>query len=183
VTIKVRGDWHAMGREDAPVTLVEFTDYECSFCRRFELESLPQLKRDYVDTGKVRFVSRNLPLEMHPNAPAAALAAQCAGDQHKFWPMHDAMMQDSATDLGPGALLKYAQKAGLDIPAFESCVKDNKGAAAIQQDVADAGSVGIAGTPSFVIGKTAKDEIAGARIVGAVPYAVFESAIKELLAK
>jgi protein-disulfide isomerase len=181
VKMSVGTGWYALGRDDAPVTMVEFTDYQCPFCRRFEADSFAQLKKEYIDTGKVRFVSRDLPLEFHPNAPAAAMAARCAGDQHKFWEMRDAMMLDTATDLGPESILKYGQKTNLDMTAFSGCLKDKKYTSAIQKDTADAGALGISGTPSFVIGKTARDEIAGIRIVGAVPYSVFDSTIKDLL--
>jgi len=181
VKMSVGTGWYAMGREDAPVTMVEFTDYQCPFCRRFEADSFAQLKKEYIDTGKVRFVSRDLPLDFHPNAPAAAMAARCAGEQHKFWEMRDAMMLDTATDLGPDSILKYGQKTNLDMTAFRGCLSDKKYTSAIQKDTADAGTLGISGTPSFVIGKTAKDEIAGVRIVGAVPYSVFDSTIKDLL--
>lgn len=181
VKMSVGTGWYAMGRDDAPVTVVEFTDYQCPFCRRFEADSFAQLKKEYIDTGKVRFVSRDLPLDFHPNAPAAAMAARCAGDQHKFWEMRDAMMLDTATDLGPDSILKYGQKTNLDMTAFRGCLSDKKYTDAIKKDTADAGALGISGTPSFVIGKTAKDEIAGVRIVGAVPYTVFDSTIKDLL--
>ena len=181
VKMSVGQGWYALGREDAPVTMVEFTDYQCPFCRRFESQSMAQLKKDYIDTGKVRFVSRDLPLEFHPNAPGAANAARCAGEQKKFWEMHDVIMQDTATDLGPDAILKYAEKVNLDIPSFKTCLDQKKFVASIQQDTADAGRLGIDGTPSFVIGKTASDQIDGVRIVGAVPYSVFDSTIKGML--
>lgn len=181
VKMSVGQGWYAMGRDDAPVTMVEFTDYQCPFCRKFESDSFAQLKKDYIDTGKVRFISRDLPLDFHPNAPAAAMAARCAGDQHKFWEMRDAMMLDTAADLSPDSILKYGQKTNLDMTAFRGCLSDKKYTSAIQKDTADAGALGISGTPSFVIGKTAKDEIAGVRIVGAVPYTVFDSTIKDLL--
>ncbi|MGA9805456.1 MAG: DsbA family protein [Terriglobales bacterium] len=181
VRMSVGAGWYSMGREDAPVTMVEFTDYQCPFCRRFETGIFAQLKKEYIDTGKVRFVSRDLPLEFHPNAPGAAVAARCAGEQNKFWEMRDAMMLDTATDLGPESILKYGRKTNLDMTAFSACLKDKKFTEAIKKDAADAGSLGISGTPSFVIGKTAKDEIAGVRIVGAVPFAVFDSTIKEML--
>jgi protein-disulfide isomerase len=163
--------------------LTPSADHECSFCRLFEAQSLPLLKKDYIDTGKVRFVLRDLPLDMHPNALPAALAARCAGDQHRFWEMHDAMMQDPATDLGPEAFQRYARNLNLDIPAFDSCLKEKRFASAIQRDVVDAGAAGIGATPSFVIGRTDENEISGVRIVGAMPYSVFDSAIKELLSK
>jgi protein-disulfide isomerase len=181
VKMSVGQGWYALGREDAPVTMVEFTDYQCPFCRRFESQSFAQLKKDYIDTGKVRFVSRDLPLEFHPNAPGAANAARCAGEQNKFWEMHDVIMQDTATDLGPDAILKYAEKVNLDMPSFKTCIDQKKYVAAIQKDTVDAGMLGINGTPSFVIGKTASDQIDGVRIVGAVPYSVFDSTIKGIL--
>jgi len=182
VKMSVGTGWYAMGRDDAPVTMVEFTDYQCPFCRSFETASFAQLKKEYIDTGKVRFVSRDLPLVFHPNAPGAAMAARCAGDQHKFWEMRDAMMLDTATDLGPASILKYGEKTNLNMTAFSTCLSDKRYTEEIKKDAADAGALGISGTPSFVIGKTAKDEIAGVRIVGAVPYAVFDSTIKEALA-
>jgi predicted DsbA family dithiol-disulfide isomerase len=95
--------------------------------------------------------------------------------------MRDAMMLDTAADLGPESILKYGQKTNLDMTVFGGCLSDKKYTDAIKKDTADAGTLGISGTLSFVIGKTAKDEIAGVRIVGAVPYAVFDSTIKDLL--
>jgi protein-disulfide isomerase len=181
VKMSVGQGWFAMGREDAPVTMVEFTDYQCPFCRRFETGSFAQLKRNYIDTGKVRFVSRDLPLDFHPNAAPAALAVRCAGEQHKFWEMHDAIMQDTATDLSTDSILKYGDKVGLDMIAFRACVAEKRFVAAIQKDSTDAGTLGISGTPGFFIARTAPDQMDGVRIVGAVPYAVFDSTIKNLL--
>lgn len=183
VKMSVGKGWYSMGRDDAPVTMIEFTDYQCPFCRRFEADSFAQLKKDYIDTGKVRFVSRDLPLDFHPNAGPAAEAVHCAGEQHKFWQMHDAIMTDTATDLSADAILKYGQKVDLDMTAFKACVSENKFAAEIKKDTADANTLGISGTPSFVIGKTSTDQMDGVRIVGAVPYSVFDSNIKDLLAK
>src|SRR5260370_2580374 len=117
-----------------------------------------------------------------PTLPDAAMAARCAGEQHKFWEMRDAMMLDTATDLGPESILKYGQKTNLEMTAFRTCLSDKKYTDAIKKDTADAGTLGISGTPSFVIGKTDKSEIAGVRIVGAVPFAVFDSTIKDMLA-
>jgi protein-disulfide isomerase len=181
VTMSVGKGWYSMGRDDAPVTMVEFTDYQCPFCRRFEADSFAQLKKDYIDTGKVRFVSRDLPLEFHPNAAPAAEAVHCAGEQHKFWEMHDAIMTDKATDLGSDAILKYGEKVNLDMSAFKACISSNKFEPEIKKDTADANTLGISATPSFVIGKTSTDQMAGIRIIGAVPYSVFDSNIKDLL--
>jgi protein-disulfide isomerase len=171
---------YSMGRDDAPVTVVEFADYQCPFCRKFHSETFAELKKNYIDTGKVRYVSRDLPLDFHPNAPGAAVAARCAGEQHKFWEMRDLMVVNAA-DLTPPSLLKFGEQINLDMTAFGACLNDKKYTAAVQKDMADAGTLGISGTPSFVIGKTAKDRIDGVRIVGAVPYSVFDTAIKNQL--
>src|SRR5579863_5020357 len=83
---------YALGRPDAPLTVVEFTDYQCPYCRRFHAESWPRFKRDWIDTGKVRFIVRDLPLEIHSAARPAAQAAHCAGEQGQFWRMHDLLL-------------------------------------------------------------------------------------------
>ncbi len=180
VKMSVAPGWYSLGRDDAPVTMVEFADYQCPFCRKFHADTFAELKKNYIDTGKVRYVSRDMPLDFHPNAPGAAVAARCAGEQHKFWEIRDLMVVNAA-DLTPDSLVKYGEKVNLDMPAFRSCLNDKKYTAAIQKDVADAGTLGISGTPSFVVGRTAKDQIDGVRIVGAVPYSVFETAIKNQL--
>jgi len=183
VKMSVGQGWYALGRDDAPVTMVEFTDYQCPYCRRFETANFDQLKKEYIDTGKVRFVSRDLPLDFHPNAPGAALAARCAGEQGKFWDIREAMMRDTETDLGPASLSTYGEKVNLNMEQFHQCLDQKKYADVIKKDTVDANTLGISGTPSFVIGKTDKNEIAGVRIVGAVAYPVFESAINDALAE
>ncbi len=180
VQMSVAAGWHSIGRDDAPVTVVEFADYQCPFCRKFHSETFVELKKNYIDTGKVRFVSRDLPLDFHANAPGAAGAARCAGAQDKFWEMRDMLLASDA-DLSPDSLLKYGRRINLDMTAFGTCLNDKKYAAAIQKDMADASTLGISGTPSFVVGKTAKDQINGVRIAGAVPYSVFDTAIKNQL--
>jgi protein-disulfide isomerase len=180
VLMNVVAGWYSLGRDDAPVTVVEFADYQCPFCRKFHSETFADLKKNYIDTGKIRFVSRDLPLDFHANASISAMAARCAGEQNKFWEMRDLMLVGD-TDLSSAALFNYARQIDLDEVAFGSCVSANKYTDAIQKDIADAGALGIRGTPTFVVGKTAKDQIAGIRIAGAVPYSVFEAAIKNHL--
>ncbi len=178
VHLKMASAWHSMGREDAPVTIVEFTDYQCPFCRKYHTESFAQLKKNYIDTGKVRFISLDLPLEFHPNAQRAAEAAWCAGEQNKYWELRDTMINNS-NDLSKDAIAKYAQTDGLNLASFQSCADAEKYKTQIQQGVADAGTVGISGTPSFVIGKTAPDAIDGDRVVGALPLSTFENEIQK----
>jgi protein-disulfide isomerase len=182
VHMKLAADWHWLGRDDAPVTIVEFTDYQCPFCRKFHSETFAQLKKNYIDTGKVRFASRDLPLNIHPHAQKAAEAARCAGEQNKFWELRDTMIANAA-DLSPDAIIKYAQTNALDIPSFKACTEADKYKAEIQKDSADAGTLGISGTPSFVIGKTATDAMEGDRVVGALPVSAFENEIQKYMTK
>jgi protein-disulfide isomerase len=111
---------YSLGSSDAPVTIVEFTDYQCPFCRRFESTTFSEIRKKYIDTGKVRFVVRDFPLaEMHPDAMQAAEAAHCAGDQGQFWPMHDALFSDS-NKLGKSGLIDSAENLKLDMEVFRS---------------------------------------------------------------
>ena len=181
---KVRVDLagaNVLGRADAPVTLVEFTDLECPYCRTFHVGTFEQLKRDYIDTGKVRFISRDFPLDFHPNARPAALAVRCAGEQGKFWEMRHGVTLN-ASKLGPTVYDRLAGELGLDLSRFSACVGSDRYKAAIDRDVADATSAGVTGTPTFVLGVTGSGtSLEGQRLVGALPYPVFEARIKALL--
>jgi len=179
VKLDLRGA-HAMGRDDAPVTMVEFTDLECPFCRTFHTGTFKQIKRDYIDTGKVRFVTRDFPLDFHANARPAALAVRCAGEQGKFWEMRHGVTVN-ANALSRDTYFSLARDLGLDMRGFGACFGNEKYKAAVEQDVAAAVAAGVSGTPTFVVGPTMPDGVEGKRIVGAVPYAVFESRIKEVL--
>ena len=179
VKVDLRGT-HVMGRNDAPVTMVEFTDLECPFCRTFHTGTFEQIKRDFIDTGKVRFVSRDFPLDFHANARPAALAVRCAGEQGKFWEMrHGVTVNGNA--LSRDTYFALARDLGLDMQGFGACVGNEKYKAAVDQDIAAAVAAGVSGTPTFVVGPTAPDGVEGQRIVGAVPYAVFEGAIRAAL--
>jgi protein-disulfide isomerase len=172
---------HVLGRADAPVTLVEFTDLECPYCRTFHVGTFERLKREYIDTGKVRFISRDFPLDFHPNARPAALAVRCAGEQAKFWEMRHVVTLN-ANKLGRAVYDRLAGELGLDMTRFAACVGSDRHKAAIDRDVADGTSAGVTGTPTFVLGATAAGTtVEGQRIVGAQPYQVFEGRIKALL--
>jgi len=170
---------YVLGSPAARVVLVEFGDYQCPFCRRHHREVFARLKADYVDTGKVRYVVRDLPLEMHADAFAAAVAARCAGAQGRFWPMRDALLASS--DLSRRGLAALARSVGLAAAPFQSCLKDKRVAAEVRRDVADARAVGITVTPSFVIGTASADGVSGTRLAGAKPYAAFAARIERLL--
>lgn len=175
-------DAPTLGRADAPVTLVEFSDYQCPFCQRFFATTLPALKKDYIDTGKLRFVYRDFPLEMHPHAREAAVAAHCAGEQGKYWEMHDALFQYQA-GLAPTQLAERARALGLDGPRFDQCLTSGRHAARIERGLADGAAAGVQGTPGFVVGKTLPgDTIQGTPIRGAQPLETFRRIIEQLLA-
>jgi protein-disulfide isomerase len=179
--LRLLPDEAARGRPDAPVTIVEFTDYQCPFCKRFEAETWPQLKRNYVDTGKVRFIVRDLPLEFHDSALPAAEAAHCAGEQGKFWPMHDALIA-KGSDLSAGGLQTQAGRLALDLPRFQACVAQHRYAKDILRNAALANSLGLEGTPAFVIGRVHDGELSGVSGMGAQPYENFAQQIEEELA-
>jgi protein-disulfide isomerase len=168
-----------LGAKDAPVTLVEFTDYQCPFCQRFHVTTFPELKKLYIDTGKVRFFSRDMPLDFHPNALRAAQAARCANDQGQFWTLRD-RMGANPDKLDMPNLLTFAGDLKLDVNVFKSCIESEKYKNAVQSDVMEAMKIGASGTPTFVIGKSTQSGVEGELIVGALPFGVFDQKIKDL---
>jgi len=177
--ISIKGK-QVMGAKDAPVTVVEFADYQCPFCLRFTKTTFPLLKKKYIDTGKVRWVALNLPLPFHKDARKAAQAAHCAGEQDKFWEMRELLFRNPQK-LNTENLPAHAETLSLDMQAFNSCLQSNRHLAAIDQDAKDAKAVRLTGTPSFIIGKTASDEISGQVVIGAQPMNIFEAAIGKAL--
>lgn len=169
----------ALGRSDAPLVMVEYTDYQCAFCNRFSTTTFPELKKRYIDTGKLRFISRDFPLDFHPHALKAAQATRCAGEQDKFWQMKDALMSNSAR-LTPELITSLARDAALDMAKFQACVDGGKYLTEIRDGIAVANSIGINGTPSFVIGKVAGDYLEGILVVGAQPFASFDGMFKQM---
>jgi protein-disulfide isomerase len=168
-----------LGSKDAPLTMVEFTDFQCPYCKSFHVSTFSELKKNYIDTGKLRFVSRDLPLDFHPNAMQAANAGRCAGEQGQFWAMRD-RMNSNPEKLDIMSLLAFAGDLKLDVNAFRTCVESGKYKNKIQDDIALAERIGANGTPAFVIGKTTADGVDGEVVVGALPYAMFEQKLKEL---
>jgi protein-disulfide isomerase len=177
-------DAPSLGRADAPVTIVEFSDYQCPFCHKFYSTTLAALKKDYIDVGKVRYVFRDYPLEqLHSHARKAAEAAHCAGEQGKFWQMHDALFQNQgALDLPQ--LAEHARSLGLDGPTFDRCLSSGRNAARVDRGLADGAAAGVEGTPGFVIGRTKTDDtVEGTPIRGAQPLDTFRQIIEQLLAR
>jgi protein-disulfide isomerase len=180
VKAKVNLEGFAMlGSKKAPLTIVEFTDYQCPFCQRFHTTAFPDLKKNYIDTGKVRFYSRDLPLNFHPDAMRAAEAARCASDQGQFWQLRD-VMGANPNKLDMDSLVADATDLKMDVKAFRACVESEKYKSAVQTDVMEAMKIGANGTPTFVVGKSTPDGVDGELMVGAQPYPMFEEKLQEL---
>lgn len=162
------------GPKDAPVTIVEFSDFQCPFCERFFQETLPQIKQTYGD--KIHFVYRDFPLpaQIHPQAYEAALAADCANEQGKYWQYHD-LLFNHQDKLQEADLVSQAGTLGMNTDQFSQCVKSQKYAAEIQHDLQDGDNYGVTGTPTFFIN--------GRRLVGAQAFVSFQKIIDDELAK
>ena len=167
-------DDSVLGDKNAPVTIVEWSDYECPFCARFHSETFGQIKSKYIDTGKVKFVYRDFPLSFHQNAQPAAEAAECAGEQNKYWEMHNLLFTQGVQG-GVASFKQFAKQIGLNTATFNTCLDTGKMKAEIQKDFADGQKVGIQGTPGFVVN--------GQLISGAQPFSVFQQVIDAELAK
>lgn len=170
------------GRADAKMTMVEFSDFQCPFCGRYIRDTWPQIQRDYVDTGKVRYAFRHFPLEsLHPNAFGAAEAGECLRQQGKFWEMHDLLFQNQDA-LGRPALTAYATKVGASPKAFQQCMTGAVGTK-IRADLEAGARAGVTGTPAFFFGTSQPDGTVHIvkRLDGAEPLTAFKSALDELL--
>jgi len=172
------------GDEDAEVIIVEYSDFQCPFCGRFYSSTLPEVEKNFVDTGKVRFAYKHFPLPFHTEADEAAEASECAKEQGKFWEMHDWIFENTGSWTGKsGDSLKQAfsdgaSSIGLDKSKFESCYDSGKYKSLVQKHTQEGSSDGVSGTPSFLIG----NEKDGYKVVvGAQPYSVFEQAINAAL--
>lgn len=173
-----------LGRADAPVTIIEFSDFECPFCQSFFASTLPQIRRDYIDTGKVRYVLMDFPLDrVHRKARKAAEAAHCSAEQGKFWEMHDILFAQKG-QLDDSLYGGYAKGLGLNTADFNSCLASGRHAGKIDKSMAGAVSIGIRVTPSFIVSLTAPGDIVsgGAIITGAQPYDEYRTAIEQALA-
>ena len=175
------------GNPDAIITIVEFSDYQCPFCQRFHQTTLPLILENYVDTGKVKFVYRDYPIQsLHPNgAFPAAVASECADEQGMFWQYHDKLFQTqkkwerlATEDIG-NEFKTFAVELGLDANQFNDCFNSGKYLDEINNDLQDGTSYGITGTPGFFIGN---DEIGYIKVSGAQPYSVFQNILNQMLA-
>lgn len=172
-----------LGKADAKVTIVEFSDLQCLFCRKFWKDTLPQIKKDYIDKGLVKLVYRQYPLppDLHPAARDLSEASECANDQGKFWEFHDKAFEEQAKQ-GEGTIAitteditSWAADLGLDVAKFTSCFTNKSATKKIDDDMAEGQKVNVSSTPTFYIN--------GQMVVGALPYSSFKTIIDEQLKK
>lgn len=170
-----------IGNPDAEVAIVEFSDFECPFCQRYQTQVYPEIKKRYIDTGKVRYVFRDFPLEFHPQARSAAVAVNCAARQGKFEEMKTALFENQR-QLKAELYVELATAHDLDGDAFERCLSERDHDAEIDGDLAYGQSVGVRGTPTFFIGRVEQNKLVNTkRLVGARPLQSFSSVIDSLL--
>jgi len=169
-----------LGQADAPVTIIEFSDYQCPFCGRHFEQTYPSLKADYIDTGKAKLVFRDYPLSFHPEAEPAAIAAECVKklDASKYFEYHDKLFTSQAT-LSAASYKTWATELGIDADGFGSCFDSKETRSEVQADFAAGSAAGVSGTPSFFIGNPDDGYV---KLVGAQPYAAFQAAIDAELA-
>lgn len=173
--------FNVLGREDAPVAMVEFSDLQCPYCATYALRTFPQLKRAYIDTGKMHYAAISFPLPMHAYAIPAAVAARCAGKQGKFWQFRDALFADQA-QIASDPYDALAGKLGLDVAKFKSCRRDIRQDSYVREDLAMARRDGITSTPSFMIGRVVDGELQAETMSGAKSFEEFAAVIDKILA-
>ena len=174
----------AMGNSNAPVTIVEFSDFQCPFCDAFFTDTLPQIKQEYVDTGKAKFILKEFPLDFHTNARLAANAAECANEQGKFWEYHDVLFKSQSqwenlsNSDASSAFKQSAVDLGLKTSDFNSCLDSKKYDSLVSKESQEGSMYGVSGTPTLYVGN---EKNGYTQIVGAQPYSTFKQTIENLL--
>jgi len=170
-----------MGDPDAPITIIEFSDFQCPFCARFYSQTLPLIYEEYIDQGKVKLVFRDFPIQsIHPNAVPASVASECANEQGKFKEMHDILFgnqnqwNNQETVDALSLFSQYATEIQLEQETFDSCLTSSKYIEEIQKDLNDGQNYGVTGTPGFFVGN---DQIGYVEIKGAQPFDIFKKVI------
>jgi protein-disulfide isomerase len=172
------------GQPSATLAIIEYADFQCPFCRRFEHDVYPQIRDNYIDSGKVKYFHRDMPLPFHEGSMPAARAAHCASEQGKFWEMHDSLLGDAAS-LGAADIDERAGKLGLNVSELDKCISSDRFADIIQRSVTEATEMQISGTPTFIIGiLDAQGKLMSVKktVVGAYPFGTFKAALDPLLA-
>ena len=182
ITLNVTGE-PFRGESKAKAVILEYSDFECSFCGKYIRDTFPRIDAEYIKTGKIKYLFRDFPAPEHKNALGAAQAARCAGEQGKFWEMHDLLFASQAA-LAPADIQAFAQVLGLDLDRFNQCLASNKYAEAIRRSAAGAERSGVYGTPAFLIGTMSDDgNILRATkvLVGGEAFEVMKAALDEIL--
>lgn len=162
-----------LGNKNAPLTIVEFSDFQCSFCKRVRDDAIAQIEERYIKTGKVKLVYRDFPLtSIHPMAQKSAEASECADEQGKFWEYHNLIFERQVS-LSLNSLKQWADELGLKTDDFNKCLDSGKYANEVNKDANDAQRAGGQGTPFFIIGNQI--------ISGAQPFSAFQAAIESQL--
>ena len=172
------------GSAQATLTMVEFSDFQCPYCKRHVDTTVPELEKEYVTSGKIRYAFVDFPLEsIHPLAFKAAEASHCADEQHHFWEMHDRLFANQEA-LKPEDLVGHAKALGLDTTAFKQCLDSGKYADRIKANVAAGEKFGVSGTPAVLLGISQGTEVKAVKLlVGSLPFSVFKEEIDQLLAE
>jgi protein-disulfide isomerase len=171
-----------LGDTNAKMAVIEFTDFQCPFCLRHRVQTFPQIDKEYIQTGKLRYIVRDFPLGNHPQAFKAAEASHCAGDQGKYWQMHEILFSNQKT-LSLSSMVQHAGALGLKTPIFEQCLRGGKYATQVRQDFAEGVAAGVRGTPTFFLGlvePTGRTMRSRLVIRGAYPYSRFKEAFDSL---
>ena len=176
VTVRLDDAAIRIGDPDAPVTIIEYTDYQCPFCQRHVLQTMPAITSELIDTGRVQYVIKDFPLDsLHADARIAAAAARCAADQDSYLPMHDVIFTKQSTWSGAtpdGAIAimtRFAEEIGLDTAVFTDCLQSGKYDDIVQQNLEEGAGFGVTGTPAFFIN--------GYPVTGAQPFELFDYAV------
>lgn len=169
-----------LGKESAQLAIIEFSDFQCGFCARHAQQVYPELKKNFIETGKVKYFARNFPLSFHAQARSAAIVAECAAKQGKQWQAHELLFANS-TQLADKFFNSMADKLALDKTQFESCRKDKTIAEKVDADITLGRHAGVSGVPRFYVGKIQDDKLVDVVLIsGAQPYAAFERVINAL---
>jgi protein-disulfide isomerase len=183
--VRPNEDFNAAGDPKAPITITEFSDYQCPYCKRFVDDTEKQIIDTLVSTGQVRFVYRSFGLFIGPESQAAAEAAYCAGDQGKFWGFHDYLFgnqtAENAGDFTTRKLQAFAKALDLNMSTFNSCVSSGKYSQTVTQDGIDGQAAGITATPSFLVTYVVNGQKKSALIEGAQPLSAFQTAVQAAL--
>ena len=172
------------GERGAKVALIEYADFQCPFCRRFDHDVYPQIRDSYVNTGKLKYFHRDMPLPFHQGAMPAARAAHCASEQGKFWEMHDSLLGDAAS-LTTADIDARAANLGMNVPQLDKCISSDRFSDIIQRSMSEANAMQISGTPTFIIGTLDNDGnlmSVKSTVVGASPFESFKAALDPLVA-